>query len=151
MRLTRCCLSLLVLASAALASKPGTQPKDYVILAKGSSNAAVLRAVAAAGGSVTASLEGAGVVLATSADPAFESRIAAATEVQGVSPDVRLRWIPDNERNLAAARVASPTATANAEPYNAYLWNLRQIGADRTASAGYLGEGAVVAVLDEGI
>lgn len=151
MYLTRISVALLAVAGLSLAARPNVPTKSYVILSKGNSTAGVVQAVQSAGGKVTAALEGVGVVLATSPDAGFEARIAASGDVQGISQDVKLRWIPENEPVAAAARVAVPSSAANAEPFNAYLWNLRQIGADKTAAAGYLGEGAVVAVLDQGI
>ena len=131
-------------------AKPDAPVTSYVILATGNSTAGLTQAVVAAGGTVTADLEKAGVILASSADAQFASRIAANRGVQGVTEDVRVQWLPD-VKPVAAARLASPLAAANAEPFNPYLWNLRQIGADRTAAAGHLGKGAVVAVLDTAI
>jgi subtilisin family serine protease len=143
-------VTLAVLPGSAQKPKPGAVFKSYVILATGNSTAGLTQAVVAAGGSVTKDLEKAGVVLASSADPQFATRIAANRGVQGVSEDVRVQWLPD-VRSVAAARLLSPSSTATAEPFDPYLWNVRQIGADKTAAAGRLGKGAVVAVLDTAI
>lgn len=130
-------------------------PRPYLILAKGqgAGSADLDDLVAAAGGTVTGRLPQIGVVLATSANPEFLARVSADARVQQAAEDVEVPWIPEEHATLAQA--SDPQANGlNSEPYWAYQWNIRQIGADQTAANGDQGWGvkrARVAVLDAGI
>lgn len=127
--------------------------KSYVIVAK-SQNAAATSAIAALAGSrgtVTAQLNGIGVVGATSSDPDFAAAMMADGNVQSVGEDPEIQWLP-NERSIDAGELVLPVA--NAETFSAIQWNLRAIHADQTAANGDRGNTAVrarVAVLDSGV
>ena len=130
-------------------------PRSYLILAKGqgAGSADLDDLVAAAGGTVTGRLPQIGVVLATSATPDFLARVGADTRVQQAAEDIEVPWIPDEHATLSQASDLQAQGL-NSEPYWAYQWNIRQIGADQTAAAGDQGWGvkrARVAVLDAGI
>ncbi len=143
-------------AVAALLSTRGVgaqaSAKTFLILthAQGPGSAALDDAVQAAGGAVTARYDEIGVVVASSANPGFLAAIAADARVQQAVEDVEIQWIP-TENAIEAGSIEPGVDGVNSEPYNGYLWNLRQIGADQTAAAGYLGHGARVAVIDSGI
>lgn len=130
-------------------------PRPYLILAKGQGpgSADLDDLVTAAGGTVTGRLPQIGVVLATSASPEFLARLQADARVQQAAEDLEVPWIPDEHASLAQASDLQANGL-NSEPYWAYQWNIRQIGADQTAAAGDQGWGvkrARVAVLDAGI
>ncbi len=126
--------------------------KTFVILShgQGAGSTDLDGTIAAAGGEITARYDAIGVVVATTANPDFLTTIAADPRVQNVAEDIEVQWIP-TENAVEAAAIEPGETGVNSEPYNGYLWNLRQIGADRTAAAGYLGRGARVAVADSGI
>lgn len=138
------CLVLVVSVPAQAAEK------DYVIVARGqgAGSTAIDDRIAAAGGYVSQRWEEIGVLVATSANPAFAAQVAKDARIQFVAEDKEVGWIPSERVKAATIPEAQGV---NSEPYWAYQWNIRQIKADQTAAAGYLGEGARVAVLDSGI
>lgn len=146
----------LVTVTALIALLP-TQPvaaqaatKTYVILSHGQGPGSVDLdgTVAAADGAITARYEHIGVVVATSSNPDFLAAIKSDPRVQQAAEDVEIPWIPTG--NAVEANDVGP-AGLNTEPFAGYQWNMRQIHADQTAAAGYLGQGVRVAVIDSGI
>ena len=130
-------------------------PRSYLILARsqGAGSADLDDLVATAGGAVTGRLPQIGVVLATSASTDFLARVSTDARVQQAAEDLEVPWIPDEHATLVQASDLQANGL-NSEPYWAYQWNIRQIGADQTAAAGDQGWGvkrARVAVLDAGI
>ncbi len=135
---------LLCLAGMGLA-----QTKRYVILANGQGNGSTAFA-ANLGPALKANLESIGVVVAESSDPNFATWAASQPGVQKVAEDPEVQWIK-NEPAVAASEDGLTAQGLNSEPFWGYQWNMRQIHADQTAAAGYLGAGARVAVLDAGM
>jgi subtilisin family serine protease len=130
--------------------------RHYVILANGQGQGSTTftNAVATANGSVTAVLEGIGVVTADSSDPNFAAAIAAQPGVQGVAEDIEAQWLSPSEQAVEATAILPNPEGVNSEPFTGFQWNLHQIHADQTAAAGDQGNGVVrarVAVLDSGI
>jgi subtilisin family serine protease len=128
--------------------------RHYLLLAKGqgTANAALVKAITNAGGTVTGEMPEIGVVLADSRDPAFQAAAAALPGVQGAAEDVEIQWLSPQERAAEATGVEA--TSVNSEPFWGYQWNVRQIHADQAAAAGDQGWGTVrarVAVLDAGI
>jgi subtilisin family serine protease len=128
----------------------------YLILAtsQGQSSAYIQKAIAAARGTVTNTIDAVGVVTADSTNPNFASAVSKVAGIQAVVEDSEIQWLPGHERAMAANAIHPAPAGVNSEPFFGYQWNLRQIHADQTAAAGYLGNGmarARVAVLDSGI
>lgn len=129
--------------------------KNYVILAKGQGPGSTQFA-SQLGSALTANLESAGIVLATSSDPNFATWAASLGGVQSVSEDVEIQWLSPRETNVAAedGGAVADGAPANAERYSPIQWGLRQIRADQTADLGIRGNNLVrarVAILDSGI
>ncbi len=129
--------------------------KDYVIVARGqgAGSTAIDDAVAKAGGTVTGRQEAIGVVFASSDDAGFATALAADARVQHVVADVEVSWIEPGESAVELSETDATQTGVNSEPYNAYLWNIRQIHADQTAAHGDTGNGVVrarVAVVDAG-
>jgi len=128
--------------------------RHYLILAKGqgTANAALVKAITTAGGTVTGELPEIGVVLADSRSPGFQAAVVALPGVQEAAEDVEVPWLSPREQAVEATGVEA--TGVNNEPYWGYQWNIRQIYADRAALAGDRGWGRVrarVAVLDAGI
>lgn len=147
-------LFVLLLVSVGVVFASGA-PRNYLIVAnaQGQGSADLEAAVAAAGGRITAKIPEIGVVLASSDNPAFLKQVVKASRVQQAAEDIEVSWI-NNESNVAASESDLVVNGVNSEPYWGYQWNIRQIHADQTAAAGYLGAGvkrARVAVLDSGI
>jgi lantibiotic leader peptide-processing serine protease len=134
---------------AATCSFAHAQPKNYLILASGQGKGSTSFA-SHLNAQVTADLEKYGVVLVSSNDPAFATKAAKVKGVQQVSADPEFKWIHKETRRFASSATPS-SLPANKEPFNAYLWNLRQIGADKTSANDIRGKGARVAVLDAGM
>jgi subtilisin family serine protease len=131
------------------------QAKRYIVITKaqGSGSTAIGNAVKAAGGAVQTRVDTIGALAVTSDRDDFAAQLKKDARVQYVLDDVEVQWLPDvhaveaNETDLQQQGV-------NSEQYNAYLWNIRAIGADTTAAAGIQGntvQRARVAVLDSGL
>ena len=142
------CLTLFAFAMAASANPVAR----YVVLSPfqgPGSTTAVVRAVETAGGRVTKNFERIGVIVAESDSPAFMKSVLASGTAASIAEDVEVQWIKPIA--VEAPSIEPGPEDVNSEPFWAYQWNIRQIGADQTAAAGYRGFGARVAVLDSGI
>jgi subtilisin family serine protease len=142
----------LLLAGVALASGA---PTNYLIVVKGQGkgSADLDDLVARAGGAITAKIPEIGVVLASSFNPDFLAVVTADPRVQKAAEDIEVQW-SDNEQFVKASESDLQVTGVNSEPYWGYQWNIRQIYANDTAAAGYMGSEAKrarVAVLDSGI
>ncbi|MDT8069881.1 MAG: S8 family serine peptidase [Terriglobia bacterium] len=141
---------VLVLASSLAAQTA----KNYVIIAKGQGKGSTAFATKL-GSALVANLEDMGLVLARSTDPNFADWVRAQSGVQDVAEDQVVQWISPNEQSIPANSVEAPGSEADfvsgSGRYYNLQWNIRNIHADATAEAGYLGKGAVVAVVDAGI
>ena len=135
---------------AAFAGSAVAAPTQYLVVSKGNDTSAAVAAVTAAGGTVRYDLSKIGVVSALSESPSFASSVAANPAVLSVDADPDIQWFPPGENAVEIPASAAGTAP-NHETFSALQWNLRQIHADQTAAAGFLGQGAVVAVIDSGI
>lgn len=111
--------------------------------------------VAALGGTVTASFNGAGLAAVSGIDSA---QAASLADFGDVAPDVKFQIIDPAETAAAAATASAMdvTTTSATNPASAFFfprqWNMRAIGADAAWAAGKLGSPSVkVAILDTGI
>lgn len=147
-------------ASVVVAESQGTN--SWVIDLTGTSAPATLAAdVAKAGGTLTASLDGAGLAIAQSDDPSFGARAQKIAGVRLVTQDRMVQWTAPNARDVEpvdaydAAMGASVTEQAAAigsgETFRPIQWNVDAISAPAAWAAGYQGHGARVAVIDGGI
>lgn len=115
--------------------------------------------VAAAGGSLTQSLDGVGLAIAQSDDPAFAGRAAKISGVRGVVQDRIVQWVAPNERVAEQSDSATESIDAGgfagavgaAETFRKIQWNVDAISAPGAWAAGQQGAGARVAVIDGGI
>ncbi|MER5356072.1 S8 family serine peptidase [Kitasatospora sp. NPDC002551] len=141
------------------------QSLSYVVNTEtdGRTTAAVRRAVTAAGGTVVATYDGIGVIVAHSANPDFGKRLRA---VRGVRSAGATRTAPLGTaatadegpvRYLSEAEVAAAAATSGkvsgdgTEPLEAEQWDLRAIGADKAAKINPGSGNVTVAVIDTGV
>lgn len=139
---------LLCLVSVAAAQTS----KDYVIIARGQGKGSTAF-TANLSSAVVANLEDMGLVLARSSDPNFATWARALPGVQDVAADQMVQWISPKETNIAGESfgVGTEAFAANSSRYFLAQWDIPNIHADVTAAAGYLGQGARVAVVDSGI
>jgi subtilisin family serine protease len=112
--------------------------------------------VAAAGGTLTAALNGIGVAVAVSSDPAFAGRAAKITGVSGVAPDLVVQWVQPEQVQIVedVAEVAPPEPAASLgafETFRPSQWAPDAISAPAAWDAGARGAGARVAIVDGGI
>ncbi|MFE0455826.1 S8 family serine peptidase [Streptomyces sp. NPDC058914] len=150
-----------VATSAAQAADAGTLA--YVVNTKVDHRTveSVKKAIAAAGGTVTAAYEKIGVLVVHSANPDFGPTIRAVRGVQsaGATRTAPLSLAGTTDEGAAqllskadAARTASASAAAGeSEPLEADQWDLRAIGADKAAQINPGSEKVTVAVIDTGV
>jgi subtilisin family serine protease len=141
----------LLLASAFASA----QSKTYVVLSKtqGKNSTLFASRVAAHGGTIVYNNEALGLVGVTSANANFAAEMATEVNVQGVTDDPEINWLP-KDRVADAAVDADAITVQSSESRGALQWNLPAIHADQTAAAGIRGNEkarARVAVLDAGI
>lgn len=141
---------LLFALMALLVGSMAAQTTDYVIMAKGQGKGSTAF-VASLGSSLVANYEDIGVVLARSSDPNFVKWASSFSGVQSVTPDQMVQWISPKEMSVVDGDPATGSFTSGTARYYGRQWALQNIGADKTAEAGYLGHGARVAVVDSGI
>src|SRR3954468_9726318 len=141
---------LFVLLATGIAGAASAAPSNYLVVATGNGTTAARNTVVAHGGTVIDELGAIGVVVASADNANFAAQVAAEPGVLSADVDPDIQWIPPG-MSIEATDLPPSTNGVNAEPRNNFLWNLRQVHADKTAAAGVQGQGAVVAVLDSGI
>lgn len=144
-------LALLLALPAVAAPAP-----RYIIEGSGNALPANLSAmVGAAGGTLQRTHPEIGVAQATSTDPAFATKLAAASGIQSVSLDTIVQWTPPPSVIQGTVVLSHPPAPAP-NPQGAFFfgcqWNLSQINAPGAWAQGAFGSTkARVAVLDTGV
>ena len=134
-------------------------PSSYVIDFTGSSLPATLAAdVAAAGGTVTASMDAIVVAVASSSSPDFLDRAAKISGVRAVSVDRMEQWVSPSENAGTEVEAeglgdvsAAAAAVGSTESFRKAQWNVDAVSAPGAWAAGQLGKGARVAVIDGAI
>ncbi len=148
------------MSPVAAAAINGVATNSYVIDLTGTSAPTTLSAdIAAAGGSLTKSLDGMGVAVAQSDDPDFARRAAKIAGVRTVTQDRIVQWTTPNDRASdmveaipeSADAGAFATGIGGAETFRAIQWNVDAVSAPAAWTAGYQGAGARVAIIDGGI
>ncbi len=139
-------------------SSPSLQSakKPYVIDFSGIVPADLAAQLAAAGGTLTSSLDQIGVALASSDDPSFASRAAQIAGVVSVDEDTVVQWVPPERFAEAGEAVDAGVVTPNAvfgsgETFRLIQWAPDAIHAPEAWDLGERGAGVRVAVLDGGI
>jgi len=131
------------------------EPSRYVVImhGQGQGSTGVDAAVANAGGGVTGRIDEIGVLTVTSDRADFAALLKADARVQFVVDDVEVQFVPD-VKPVALSEDDVHELGVNSETFNAYLWNIRAIGANLTAAQNIQGNTAKrarVAVLDSGV
>ena len=134
-------------------------PSSYVIDFTGSSVPATLTDdIAAAGGTVTATIDAIGVAVATSSSPDFRALASKIAGVRAVSLDRMEQWVSPTENagiEVEAEALGDVNATAAAigslESFRKAQWNVDAVSAPAAWAAGQRGKGARVAVIDGAI
>lgn len=153
---------LAVLASAivlavtlAAPATAASEARPYVLLADGDHLPSALRKrVGEAGGKVVRTIPEIGVAVVVSSRPGFAGDAAGILGVRSVAPDVRLPWLEtqlDGDQAVVGAAVGDPAASGADDPFLGLQWGLEAVDAPQAWAAGARGEGARVAVLDNGI
>ncbi|MGW3073163.1 MULTISPECIES: S8 family peptidase [unclassified Kitasatospora] len=111
----------------------------------------VEKAITGLGGTVVQSYEQVGVVVARSNDTKFAEKLRLAKGVDSVGAS-RTKGIQAADQGKADV-AAEPAAAAapGQEPYDAYQWDMRQIGADKAHKISLGSRNVTVGVLDSGI
>jgi subtilisin family serine protease len=142
------------LAAGSVAGATG----NYIIVARSEHRVtpALLREIAAAGGTVVRQMPRMGVVVASSDKPDFLARMRASAEVETAAPDRMVQWQDPNQRvRDHAGEVAAPDANVNHigsnEPFFFLQWAHQAIHSGEAWDAGARGAGIRVAILDGGL
>jgi subtilisin family serine protease len=160
------CLALGILAACS-ADQPVPVAPDAASLAKGGSKGSASAAkyivefngdavpadfaarVAAIGGTIESSLDGAGLAIVSASGADFESRAERLGGVASVTPDMVLEWIDPNQRVVDLAHTG-PINTHD-DTYYPIQWHLDAVDAPEAWATGATGAGARVAILDGAI
>ncbi|KDN82511.1 S8 family peptidase [Kitasatospora cheerisanensis] len=139
-------------AAAATPSAAAGQPMNYVVNTKANHGQTkkAEREIQAAGGSVVASYEQIGVVIARSSDPGFAARLRQSKTIDSVGAS-RTAGIQAADVEATVEETAAPAAADGNEPLWANQWDMRQIGVDQAHTTTLGSRDVVVGVLDSGI
>jgi subtilisin family serine protease len=131
-------------------SKGGASAATYIVEFNGDAVPAEFAArVAAIGGTIESSLDGAGMAIVSASGADFESRAERLGGVASVTPDVAIRWIDPNQRVVDLAHTG-PINTHD-DTFYPLQWHLDAVDAPEAWATGATGEGARVAILDGGL
>ncbi|OKJ06630.1 S8 family peptidase [Kitasatospora sp. CB01950] len=141
-------------AAAATASAATGQPMNYVVNTKANHGQTqkAEREIRAAGGSIVASYEQIGVVIARSSDPGFAAKLRQSKTIDSIGASRTAGIQASTDVQVGVEETVPTGATADgSEPLWANQWDMRQIGVDRAHTATLGSRDVVVGVLDSGI
>jgi subtilisin family serine protease len=144
---------LVILVMAAVASAAGPETRSYIIVSKTNRiSPSLLAQIQAAGGTVTNTIDKIGVVVASSNNPAFPSRIAALSSVDAIAPNVKISVIdPVEPVALTSADFGNPPNSGDDDFLFDLQWGHDAVDAVEAWETRGRGAGVRVAVLDDGI
>ena len=131
------------------ASAAGPELSYLVLAPDGQTTARAAGRVAAAGGTVVAAYDQIGVLVARSANPAFDGAVAGAG-VESVASTERL-GTPVAESDTVEAGTVDAPADPTGEPLFGLQWDMRQIDVPQAHAVTTGSPDVVVGVLDSGI
>ncbi len=142
---------LVLLVTAAVASAAGPGERSYIIVSKAEQlPPSFVAEITAAGGRVTNTIPKIGVVVASSSDPAFPSRVAALSSVDAIAPNVKVEVVdPVTPVALTTANYSNPPS--DDDFFFDLQWGHDAVDAVEAWQTKGRGEGVRVAVLDDGI
>jgi subtilisin family serine protease len=122
-----------------------TQPSRYVVLFRNDQIPAdAPQLIGAAAGRIVKSFPSAGIVIATSENPGFESAFNFSTQVESVS-SARIRTLP------GATLLPGGVVTPADDFFARYQWNIRRVKADKAWRITRGSHRTTVAVIDTGV
>ncbi|WP_438853669.1 S8 family peptidase [Agromyces sp. M3QZ16-3] len=139
-------------AAAVPAAAVGPESTYLVLAPQGANTKAAAKRVAAAGGTVVASYDQIGVLVASSTNTAFETAVKGSG-VQSVASTDGLGTELIDDETVAALDESTLEATGDptAEPYWSYQWDMEQIDVPQAHAITTGDSSVVVGVLDSGI
>ena len=144
---------LVILVTAAIASAAGPETRSYIIVSKTNRiSPRLIAQIEAAGGTVTNTIDKIGVVVATSSNPAFPSRIARLRMVDSIAPNIKVRAIdPVIPLAVTPEEVGNPPNSGDDDFLFDLQWGHNAVHAMEAWETRGRGAGVRVAVLDDGI
>ena len=123
------------------------QATDYIVITKNETLPAGLEKKLAVYGEIVSKTPEIGVVVVKPFVADFREKAAKLTEVRAVVSDINARWI-DPAENVTEVTMES---IGDDERFFGYQWGMFAISAPQAWDAGYMGQGAKVFILDNGI
>ena len=125
--------------------------KKYIVqLAKDGVPRGFAAQMAALGGTVEGQLDGAGIVLVSSARADFEAAAEGVAGVEAVTRDALVELLDPNQKVVDLGAAADAVNTAD-DPRYPIQWQLPAVNAPEAWATGAVGAGARVAILDGGV
>jgi len=144
-------LVIMMMAVAASAAGPGTQ--SYIIVSRTNRiSPRLIAQIEAMGGTVTRTIDKIGIVVVSSSNPAFPSRVAHLRGVDAIAPNVKVQAIdPVEPVALTAAEYGNPPNSGDDDFFFDLQWGHDAVDAVEAWDTRGRGAGVRVAVLDDGI
>ncbi|MBI1277290.1 MAG: S8 family serine peptidase [Anaerolineaceae bacterium] len=130
------------------------RPRKYIVISQSQTtvSSTTLSQISKSGGRVLRNLSNMGLMVVSSSDPNFPASINSALAVAPVmrikNPKPLMQLGPDF---ATANRVPGPPNSHDDDPYYDLDWGITAVDAQNAWSQGRRGQGALVAVLDEGV
>jgi subtilisin family serine protease len=147
-------LTLVTAAFSISTAAAQNRPRKYIVISQSQTSipSTTLNQISKAGGRVLRNLANMGLMVVTSSDPNFAASVGSA---RAVVPAMRIKNPETNVKlgpTLAtAARVPGPPNTNDDDFYLDLEWGITAVDAQNAWKIGRRGQGALVAVLDEGV
>ncbi len=147
-------LTLIVAAFSVTAVNAQGPSRQYIVISRSQFgvSSSVLNQIRSAGGQVRNNLSRMGLMVVTSNNPNFARSIPAA---RAVALDLRMKTDKPNVYKgptlATAPKIAGPPNAPDIDPLFNLEWNITAVDAQNAWLKGRLGQGALVAVLDEGV
>ncbi len=141
----------LLTAGVASAAEPGTH--SYIVVSRNNwVSPALVAQIQAAGGTVEKTLDKIGVLVVSSSNPNFPSRVAGLRGVQAIAPNVKVEIIdPVEPVAVTMADVGNPPNSGDDDFFFDLQWGHDAVDAVEAWQSRGRGAGVRVAVLDDGI
>lgn len=147
--LTALATALALAMPAVGASHTGAETQEYIVLMNGNGvSNKQLKAIEEAGGTVLRSLPQIGLAV-VSGDSAFAASAGGIKGVQSLSYNAVVKWLPDNEPEIAL-ETGNPPTSGDDDFFFDLQWGHDAVNAPEAWYDGRRGAGATVAVLDGG-
>ena len=132
-------------------ASPGVTDKFIIISKTESVSTSLKNYILNNGGTINSVMSGLGVIVATSTTSSFITTIKSNNEVFDVVPDFQLNMLRQTVNpSMKKIKVTAATGLTGTNPISAIQWNLKAVDAYGAFAKGYKGNGAIVAVLDNG-